>query len=233
MKQSLSSNVTPANSIFLIASRYPVLTAIFAVATLGILTAAVPVKKAAKKSTTTPKMSPAMMQKAMQKGAPGQHHAKLKPLVGEFSYVAKMWMEPGADAVITNGKSTNTWVLNKRFVMQQVTGDWSGQPFEGVGYIGYDNVKEEVVSMWIDSMSTGMLLGSGKMDSAGNFDIAGSYSCPISNGQKPFKAETKITGPNTHTYATYNNGPNGKPYKAMEISYTRSGTNTAAPTKAK
>jgi len=196
----------------------------------GICVAAVPAKKAKTGSKAVPAMTPEMMKKAMKNGSPGPHHAKLESIVGEFTYVAKMWMSPSSEAMESSGKSTNAWVLGKRFVMQQVTGTWSGQAFEGLGYTGYDNVKQEIVSVWLDSMATGMMIGSGKMAASGDFTSAGTFSCPMTGSDKPFKTETKITGPNSHVYTAYHNGPNGKPYKAMEITYTRAGAKKTAKT---
>ncbi|HEX5035017.1 MAG TPA: DUF1579 family protein, partial [bacterium] len=98
----------------------------------------------------------AMMAKAKAAATPGAGHEVLKPLAGNWTTTTRAWMPGEKKAHESAGTSTFTWVLGDRFLRQDFKGNWDGQDFEGMGYLGYDNVKKEYVSTWMDSMSTGI-----------------------------------------------------------------------------
>src|SRR3546814_8456449 len=41
-----------------------------------------------------------------------------------------------------------------------------GQPFNGIGFMGYDNVRGKYVASWVDDMSTGLMTSEGDYDPA-------------------------------------------------------------------
>src|SRR5262249_54426921 len=115
-----------------------------------------------------PKLTPeqqAAMEKTMKLSSPSENHKSLDPMVGKWTAKVRYWMNPGDKAAESNGASENGWVLGGRFVKQDYHGmTANGQPFEGIGLTGYDNVKGEYQTLWIDNMMTGMMLGSGTYD---------------------------------------------------------------------
>src|SRR5437879_9050116 len=102
----------------------------------------------------------------MQKAAsPNENHKVLDALVGNWEHSGKAWMmspdgkmSPEAKPEEFKGTNTNQWILGGRFIEQQVKGQMMGQPFEGIGMIGYDNTKGEYVSVWLDNMNTGLMI---------------------------------------------------------------------------
>jgi hypothetical protein len=56
--------------------------------------------------------------------------------------------------------------LGERFVAQHYKGEAMGQPFEGLGLVGYDNHKKEYTGTWADSMTTAVTTAHGKYDAA-------------------------------------------------------------------
>src|SRR5689334_1248610 len=103
----------------------------------------------------------AMMQQMMKMGAPNDHHKVLEPIIGKWNVVVKGWMKAGDKAQESTGMAENSWVLGGRFVKQEFKGDWAGQPFEGMGFTGYDNIREEYQSIWMDNMATGIMQTAG------------------------------------------------------------------------
>src|SRR5436190_13841302 len=88
----------------------------------------------------------AMMAKMMQLGSPSAGHAVLKAFEGNWTVVTKGWMKPGDKPMESTGTSQFSWVLGGRYLRQDFKGTWAGQPFEGLGFSGYDNMKAEYVN---------------------------------------------------------------------------------------
>ncbi len=167
-------------------------------------------------------MDPAM-QEAMKKGAPGAQHKALEPFVGRFTTTSRMWMKPGEAPQESTGSAEHTWVLGGRFLRMDVRGDFGGQPFEGLGYLGYDNIRGEYTAVWLDNMNTGIMRASGQFDpETKKYTESGTFSCPLtSEKDRPFRGEWKVIDNDSLSYTMYNPGPDGKEVKGMEISYRR------------
>ena len=111
--------------------------------------------------------------------------------------------------------------MDGRFVQHTVEGMAMGQPFEGLGIIGYDNATKEYNSLWIDNMGTGFMKGIGQYDAASkSFREKGQFTCPF-RGKTAFKGVTTIKNDNTYTYEMYSRGFDGNEFRNMEITYVR------------
>ena len=165
----------------------------------------------------------AQMEKMAALMAPGEAHKVLEPFAGKWTYTSKFWMSPGAPAEESTGTSQDDLIYGGRFLMQVVKGTMDGKPFEGLGFTGYDNIKKEYVSVWLDGIATGLMTSSGQYDAATKtITETGVNSCPLT-GEKDRKGRSVVTlVDNDHkTYNSYAAGPDGKENKMMEISYTR------------
>ena len=162
---------------------------------------------------------------AMQKlGSPSEGHKALEPLVGAWSYTAQMWMSPDAPPESMTGTAVNTMIFGGRFLKQEYAGQSENWPaFEGVGYIGYDNIRKEYQTVWFDNMNTSMMRGQGQFD-AGMKTLTdeGDFSCPMTGeAHRWYRSAWKVVDP-THTmYESYSKTPEGQEFKSMEIHYTR------------
>ncbi len=166
----------------------------------------------------------AHMAKARKAGSAGPGHAIFKNLEGTWSVESTAWMQPGAAPAKSTGSSSMKLVLGGRFLEQTFTGNWHGHPFEGIGFIGYDNVRKEYTSTWMDNMSTGMTQSTGKYNAATKtVSETGTFSCPFANDpNKWFRSEWKLTNKDNHTFTMYVKDSAGKEFKSMEIVYKRS-----------
>ena len=187
---------------------------------------AAPVKMGSEKpkAAAPTKEQQAAMAQAMKMGSPSEAHKVLAPLAGKFSNHVRFWMAPDSPVSESNGESNNAWILGGRFIQESYHGTMgNGQPFEGMGITGYDNVKGEYQSLWLDSMMTGMMTASGSFDQASQMiKTSGDFSCPMT-GEKArwFRSEVKVLDPDHYTYMSYNKGADGKEFKSIEIMYTR------------
>ena len=179
---------------------------------------------AANAQAMPPMNSEEMMAKMKEAATPDDNHEKLKPLVGKWKTEAKMWMEPGKEPQVTKGTSTAQWILGKRFLKEDFSGKFHGQPFQGTGTLGYDKVKKKYVSTWIDSMGTGIMQSEGTYDDMNkSIGMSTSFFCPATGGEKKGRTVTRIISNKEHVFEMYDIGPDGKEMKVMEITYKRIG----------
>lgn len=155
---------------------------------------------------------------------PGEGHKMLTELTGKWNYTMKWWMDATTkEPKESKGTSTSKMILGGRFLQQDVTGKADGKPFQGMGVMGFDVMRNEFQSMWTDSMSTNMMLSSGTGDMTKKIVTeTGTFSCAMT-GQKDrwFRTEFAIADKKNHTYAMFMKDAQGTEYKTMEIHYTR------------
>jgi hypothetical protein len=165
------------------------------------------------------------MMEAWQKAAtPGEAHKKLEPFVGTFEAHVRMWdaANPSKPPEDSTGTMTSTWVLGNRFVQQNYEGTFMGEPFNGIGYVGYDNTAKKIQSIWMDSASTGMMWMTGTADPSGKMVSAkGSMSDPMSGRTIPMEDKITVVDNDHHKMEMWTKGAGGKMMKMMEIDYTR------------
>jgi hypothetical protein len=162
----------------------------------------------------------AMMEKYKEFSTPNENHKVLDTLIGNWDYTIKWWMSPDAKPEESAGTSNIKSIMGGRFIEQSVAGTSMGQPFEGIGIMGYDNEKKLYQSVWIDNMGTGIMTGSGNYDpNTKTLTDKGTFSCPA-EGEKSYRAVLKTIDKDIFTYEWYITGQDGKEFRAMEIVYT-------------
>jgi hypothetical protein len=163
-----------------------------------------------------------MMEVWMKLATPGPSHKLLEPIVGSFNVKTVMWEYPGAAAQESTGTSEHAWVLGGRYVQQTFHGSFMGQPFEGIGYTGYDNYKKQFIGVWMDTMGTMMMISTGTADGTGKLmTFTGEWDDAMTGKKSTMREVFRIVDNNTHVMEMYMPGPDGKEYKNLEITYTR------------
>jgi len=161
--------------------------------------------------------------------AVGPYHSHLKPLVGKWRVQGRFRM--AADAPWQEHKSDCTVdaALGGRFVEQRYKGEpmFGGTtPFEGIGFLGYDNDKQKYVSVWLDNMDTMIMTSVGTCDDAGKtltFRSA-DFTCPVTKQNTYVKFVYQIEGKDRYVLRMYSPGPDGKEFEGMELVHTRANT---------
>ena len=163
----------------------------------------------------------AMMEKFKEFSTPNENHKVLDRLAGNWDYTIRWWMSPDAKPEESKGTSEIKSIMGGHFIEQAVQGTSMGQPFEGMGIMGYDNEKKQYQSVWIDNMGTGIMTGSGNYDpKTKTLTDQGKFSCPA-EGEKSYRALLKMADNDNFTYEWYMTGQDGNEFRAMEIVYTR------------
>jgi hypothetical protein len=164
------------------------------------------------------------MMAAWQKAAtPGPEHAQLaEHFAGTWDTKQTMWMDPSAPPMTETGKSVDTAVLGGRQVQTAFTSQFMGQPFHGIGFMGYDNVRGKFTSSWVDDMSTGMMASDGDYDPATKtYTFTGEMADPMNNGALLKIRETvRIVDADHHVMEMFE-PRDGKEVRTMQIEYAR------------
>lgn len=160
-----------------------------------------------------------MMAEWMKIASPGEHHAQMARAVGHWKAETSFTMAPGAPAMEGTGTATSSWVLGGRYMKSDFhMDDMMGMPFDGLGYAGYDNAKQEYVSVWMDSFGTGIIYMTGTMD-ADKSVVSGMSMSP--EGEKEMKIVTEWQDDNHYTDTFFEKMPDGAMRQSGQIRYTR------------
>lgn len=175
--------------------------------------------------TTQPsmeEMQQEMMEKWMQFATPGMHHGLLEQRVGHWNHKVRIWHSPDTPPAESTGTTETKMIMGGRYLMDMSEGSFEGQPFQGLGLAGYDNLKQKYFSTWLDNMGTGIMIAEGDVDDTGRvFTYQCTYSCPMTGGIKHSKTIETVVDENTWTMQMFEPGPDGKEWMSFEIVYTR------------
>jgi hypothetical protein len=178
--------------------------------------------KAASSDAADPKMMEKMMEAWMKLGTPGPQHEKLKMMVGKFDADVTMQMMPGMPEEKSKGTSDNKSIFDGRYVGSEYVGDFKGMPFKGHGLWAYDNQEKKFVSLWIDSMSTMVMIAKGDADASGKvITVESKCICPVTNKPMVVRQVLTIEDADHHTYESYATLEGEKEHKNMTIKYTK------------
>jgi hypothetical protein len=164
----------------------------------------------------------AEMKAWMAAATPGAPHQELSSMAGTWDAEVKDFMNPSGPPVVTKGVSEFSMELGGRFLLQKFHGTMMGQPYEGIGYTGYDNVQKKYVSVYMDNMGTGMMPSTGTEDPATKkVTYIGSMWDATSGAEVKMDQVLTLTDTDHCTFEMFMPTPGGKKTKVMEINYTR------------
>ena len=163
-------------------------------------------------------MTPEMMAKMM----PGEHHEYLKVLEGKWNVTSKYWMDPAAPPSESTGTSTFSWFFDGRYLQENLSMEGAMGAFQGRGFLGYDNQKKKYFSVWMDSMSTGVMVSEGTCDDSHKvFTYVGEADDPWTGGHKRIRSVLKVINEAKLLFEMFETGEDGKEVKSLEVNYTR------------
>lgn len=164
------------------------------------------------------------MAKLMEDGTPGEAHEQLAGLVGDWNVEYRMWDGPDTEPMEGSGTSTYRSVMGGRYLIEEFHSQFFGQPFEGMLLMGYDNVRGQYQTVWIDSMSTGMGLQLGTMDAEGSTRMHGKHFDYRTPSGRPMRMALSPVGDAVYEMEMFDTAPDGTEYRSMSFRYTRTGT---------
>lgn len=163
----------------------------------------------------------AMMAAWQAYASPNDNHKVLNPLVGTWSHVVKGWMTPDSQPETSKGTTETKWMLGGRYLQHAVKGTSMGQPFEGMGLTGFDNGRQTYQTIWMDNMGTGMMIGEGTYDpGTKTLTDHGRFTDPLT-GQRSYRGVVTFIDDAHYSYELYVEDKDGKKFRMLEITYTR------------
>lgn len=163
----------------------------------------------------------AMMEVYKKLATPGIQHKLLEKLAGNWTTRTISWMEKGKPPTESSGTCTQRMILDGHYLQQEYASDMMGTPFTGINLIGYDNHTRKYVSIWIDSMSTGIYHFVGTDSEDGNVVTQEcSYDDPVT-GPTLWRSVTRFVDDNTLKYEMYMILKGGKEEKMSEMTVSR------------
>lgn len=180
-------------------------------------------KKMSKKEKAQAPAMEAQMKEMMARTTPNENHKILESLVGTFNAEVKNIMVPNAPAQVSNGTSVQEMMFGGRFLKQTFNGNFSNQPFSGVGYTGYDLVRGEYQGIWLDNFMTGIMEATGQYDAATKtINMGCTFGCPMTGEKDRWsRSEWTMINPDKNVYKSYSKDKDGNEFMSMEITYTR------------
>lgn len=97
---------------------------------------------------------------------PTQEHNWLHQFIGEWTTASKATMLPDQPPMQCSGTMSSRqlggfWVLN------EMKGEWAGDPMTGIQTLGYDEGKKKYAGTWVDSATAFMWRYEGSVDASG------------------------------------------------------------------
>ena len=165
-----------------------------------------------------------MMKKWAEVATPGEGHKYLEQFVGRWDIVVRAWMEPSKPPMESKGTCDAKWIMDGRFVLEEMNTQLMGMPFKGMDIMGYDNYKKHYVVSHVDNMGTSITTGEGKLDlSRQVLTSFGKMDDPMMEERdKPMKMVTRVLSRDKYVFEIYDEVGSPNEFKVLEITYTRS-----------
>lgn len=93
---------------------------------------------------------------------PGYEHTLLAPLAGEWMAAMQMQPTPDADIIHAQIKCTRTWLIDGRYLQEELTGELAGAPYERVGLLTFHRLMNRFQFFTADNLDTGFMPYEGK-----------------------------------------------------------------------
>lgn len=156
-----------------------------------------------------------------QTQAPDAQHAALGALAGQWDVRQSFYLKPGEPPQIDTGSAEFAMVLNGRHLRQSLH-IASKQPFEGLGYLGYDPAVGHWFSTWMDVNFPGLIVAWGDYDpTARSYTFTGTIADAAHPSEKtPLREVLHVADKDHFTYDYYETHA-GKESLAVRLDYTR------------
>ena len=161
--------------------------------------------------------------KALDKAmTPGEGQKRLDPMIGNFDVTVLVWLDPNKPPLEYKGSSVNSWTLGGRYVQTMLVTAMDGEPFEGIGYYGFDNTSKTYEAVWMDNGSTAISMYRGVMDKSGRSAVLKSREATAA-GSKPVEVEMRVSiaEGGDHVTQLWGAPRGGKAFKMMELRSVR------------
>jgi hypothetical protein len=150
---------------------------------------------------------------------PDPEHAALARLAGEWTVRQSFWTAPGTAPKVDAGSASFTVVLGRQ-LRQTLRIPDPAKPFEGLGYIGYDNATGRYFSTWMDVNFPGLIVAEGGRDASGVYEFRGSMAVGKGKPAIAVREVLRVADADHFTYE-YFEPRDGKEMLTVRLEYSR------------
>lgn len=169
-------------------------------------------------------MPEAVVQKWAAFMTPGPAHARLDQRVGRWKVQLETRTAPDAPPTVSQATAEIKWAMERRYIIETVTGAFRGLPFEGLSITGYDNLKKKYVTVSIDNVGTGMTTGAGTYDEATRTYTFTVLAPDVTTGDyQPGRLVQRVVNANEFVVEVTDTTPQGQEYVSLRAVYAREG----------
>jgi hypothetical protein len=167
-------------------------------------------------------LSPVNRAAAQELPQPTEQHQQLAREVGVWNATVKMWVQPDAEPVVSQGKET-CQMFGKFWLVSEYEGDFASMPFSGRALLGYDTHAKQYVSTWADTTSPDLFISRGSYDAETHtLTLTGEGRDMLTGKLQPMKLTTRYID-NDHKTFEFFEGVKGSDEwrKTMQMDYVR------------
>ncbi len=178
---------------------------------------------AAASSTSPSNISPTTIEDStIAYAATGKEHKMLSTWSGKW--VGEISFHPTADQPFQKGSSTifNKMVMGGRYQLCTEKGSMGSNQFEGMNILGFDNMKKQFISTWIDNQGTGIMILQGPWnETTKTINLTGVQTDAKTGKEKNIHETLRIIDKDRQVLELFEPDVDGKDFKTLEILYTR------------
>jgi len=152
---------------------------------------------------------------------PGGEHAVLSSMIGTFDVDVTVWTDPSAAPVKETLSAINTVVLDGRWIRTTLAGNIAGEPFSGIGFYGFDTIRQKYEAVWMDTGSTGLVYYKGEFDSDNHLTMRAEVPNPLTGDPTLLELRITIADNGDHVTEMWGTGMGDVMFKMMELRHTR------------
>jgi len=208
--------------------------AVLAMICFGIVAPAQAAEKATGKNAATatapeaklPNDDIAMGILSREKPSDKDNIAVLMPLTGIWDYTESLWTDPKAEPEHAMGTVTNDMIMDRHYLSSKVMGSINigrqSIAMEGQELIGFDNAKKSLSFVAVDTLTTGMTVGSGTFDEKAKvIKETGRFTNPFTGVEQDFRSELTFVDADHYKRAVFAVHKSGRDTRLMETDYTK------------
>jgi hypothetical protein len=178
--------------------------------------------KLTKQSPPTSTDEQTRVDKTAAYATPSDHHKILNAKIGRWNDTLRFWADANSPPHEFKCISEFAWAVGGRYVMDHTSGTSPSGPFEGMGWSGYDNLKNRYVMAWIDNTLTGIMYFEGTYDTETKTFTYASETPDVEAGKFVYNRWTeKWVSSDKWVVESFVAGNDGKEFKCFEITYVR------------
>lgn len=157
----------------------------------------------------------------MENAKPAAAHSRLGKLAGEYTTTTKFYMQPGAAPQETTGEARLWTSLDGRFLSEENTGTFMGQPLKGFRMLGYNNASKRYEGIWTYSMSTAIMSLNGTSSDGGKIVTLAAAFESEGGAKEKLSVTVRQTDDDHFVVGLSGTLADGKPGPMLETTYTR------------